>query len=82
MSVETTLARADAALADTRWRAHCRDCPQCVTAHRARKPDQMCVAGAGLRRAHRDADAELERQRELDLRPIPGQQALFGPEVA
>lgn len=77
MSIETTLARTQAMHAGVRWHGHRRDCPRCVTAQRARKPDQMCVAGVSLYQAHREAEAELTRQIELDQQPIPGQEGLF-----
>ena len=78
MSIETTLARADARAAEDRWQAHRWDCPVCVTGQRRRKPAEMCDQGSDLYR-DRDATArELERQRELDKQPIPGQGALFG----
>jgi hypothetical protein len=77
VSIETTQARADAALADSRWHGHRQGCPPCITAYRARKPAQMCIDGAELYRARKEADAELARQRELDLQPIPGQGTLW-----
>lgn len=78
MSIETTLARADARAAEDRWQAHRRDCPVCVTAQRKRKPAVMCGQGSGLYRDRGATARELERQRELDKQPIPGQGALFG----
>jgi hypothetical protein len=63
--------------AGARWYGHRQDCPQCVTASRARKPDRMCAAGAPLYAAHRQAEADLTRQAELDKQPIPGQETLW-----
>lgn len=77
MSIETTRARADAMHAGSRWHGHRNNCPQCVTAQRARKPDGMCAGGGPLYAAHRNAEAELTRQIELDSQPIQGQEALF-----
>lgn len=77
MSIETTRARAQAMHAGTCWYGHRRDCPQCVTAQRARKPDRMCDAGRPLYAAHRQAEAELARQIELDKQPTPGQETLW-----
>jgi hypothetical protein len=77
MSIETTLANAEARAAEGRWKWHKQGCPQCSTAQRARKPTQMCPAGGGLYSERTAALGELIRQRELDKAPIPGQEMLF-----
>ena len=77
MSIETTLARAQAMHAGTCWYDHRRDCPQCVTAQRARKPYRLCTAGAPLYAAHRQAEADLTRHIKLDKQPMAGQEAMF-----
>lgn len=77
MSIETTRARAQAMHAGSCWYGHRQNCSQCATAQRARKPDRMCADGAPLYVAHRQAEADLTRQIELDRQPIDGQEMLL-----
>jgi hypothetical protein len=77
VSIETTRARGDAMHAGHRWMMHRSGCPQCVTAQRAHKPERMCEDGRPLYTAHREAEAELTRNLQLDKDPIPGQGTLW-----
>ena len=70
MSRETTEARGIARQAAAEWRQHARHCGPC---HRR----QRCHDGQALWDAVKDTEAELERQRQLDQAPAPGQQTLL-----
>lgn len=76
MSLETTLARAEAEQAAHNWLGHRKHCPACDEAVARRRWDQLCRQGTGLHVIKRTADAELKRKRELDKQPAPGQEAL------
>lgn len=77
MSYQTTMARAEAAAAESAWRAHLRDCATCSAASRSRKPAATCPAGRQLDSDRRGPQAELARQCQLDTAPIDGQGELW-----
>jgi hypothetical protein len=70
MSRETTDARGAARDAAREWHKHMRYCGPC---HRG----DRCRSGQALYGAQKAAEAELDRQRQLDQAPIPGQAALL-----
>jgi len=77
MSLETTLARAEANAREQAWKAHKRECPQCSIAAGRRQWAALCPAGACARDAHQEAQGELAESRRLDKLPSPDQEALF-----
>lgn len=77
VSIQTTLARAEARGAEEGWAAHKFGCARCSEAQHTRHMDQACPDGWKLYRHRRDALAGLARQRELDRQPIDGQGELF-----
>jgi hypothetical protein len=80
VNLQLVLARSAAADAQDNWRAHCRDCPKCISAMRARKPASMCNRGGILYADHKACQADLARERKLARQPLPGQEALFGED--
>jgi hypothetical protein len=77
MSMQTTLARSEAAQAGQEWKAHRGHCPRCGTAVRSRQLAGLCHDGAGLRRAALDKERQLAESRKLDMLPSPDQPPLF-----
>lgn len=77
VSIQATMARAESADAERRWREHKAVCPRCSTAQRRRQQGQMCGQGAGVYSAMKSAAARLAQERELDKQPVPGQGELF-----
>jgi hypothetical protein len=77
MSRETALASAQARKAAAAWRAHRADCSRCAQSARSSRGPGPCSQGAPLYLAHKSAQKELARNRELDKQPPPGQGALF-----
>jgi hypothetical protein len=71
--METTLARAALRIAEADWKFHLHNCPSCASGQHRRKPELCCGAGALLRQEWKQAQAELDRNRKLDARPIDGQ---------
>jgi hypothetical protein len=74
-------AREAAQAADAAWKRHHRDCITCTRAKRERKLQDMCTPGWKAWADRRDTAAELNKQRELDKQPVPGQEALFDMEA-
>jgi hypothetical protein len=70
VSRETTEARGAARQAAWEWRQHMRYCGPC--SRRDRCPD-----GQALYDTQKAAETELDRQRQLDHAPGPGQAALL-----
>ena len=77
MSLETTMARAEARHQETQWKLHIKDCPRCTRAARGRQWHDLCGFGRPIRDAKTAADRELKTSRELDKQPAPDQEALF-----
>lgn len=77
MSIELTLARAEARIADDTWKAHQMHCPRCGEAVRDRKLAALCSAGRELHSALRTARAAVARERQLDAAPLPDQETLW-----
>jgi hypothetical protein len=79
MSRETTEARSAARHATERWRQHAVLCAVCSAAKKQRRLRSGACdpEGARLWREMREADRELDRNRELDKRPIAGQETLL-----
>ena len=77
MSRETALASAQARKAAAAWRAHRADCSRCARVCPVQPGPGPCSQGAPLYLAHKSAQKELARNRELDKQPPPGQGALF-----
>ena len=76
-SIETTLARNEAAAAADAWKQHKAHCAQCGGADRSRQRALLCMDGSDLKADHFRANAELKRNRELDKLPSPDQAPLF-----
>jgi len=70
VSRETTEARGAARRAAREWRQHMRYCGPCSRRDR-------CNDGQALYGAMKAAEAELDRQRELDQAPAPDQLTLL-----
>ena len=77
MSLETTLARAEANAREQAWKAHKRECPRCSAAAGARKWDELCPAGLACHDCLVIARRELAENRKLDKMPSPDQEALL-----
>ena len=77
MSLQATLARAEAEAAAERWLAHKRHCARCAYRARIRDWGWLCLDGARLREASTAAARDLAEARRLDKLPPPGQAALF-----
>jgi hypothetical protein len=77
MSMQTTLARSEAAQAGQEWKAHRGHCGQCGPAVRSRQWAGLCHDGAGLRRAALGKERQLAESRKLDELPSPDQALLF-----
>jgi hypothetical protein len=80
MSLETTMARAEANTLEQAWKGHKRHCPQCSVAAGRRDWDALCPDGAHLRAGHLEARRNLAENRRLDRQPapeVPGQETLF-----
>lgn len=76
-SRETRAAREDLRAAEAAEKAHRKDCIDCIRAVGRRKPAGRCGAGRDLSAAVRDADRRWRDERDLDLQPGPGQEALW-----
>jgi hypothetical protein len=77
MSLETTLARAEADAAAEDWRLHKRHCPRCAHRARIREWQWLCPEGMKTRDANVAAMARLAEERRLDRLPSPDQERLF-----
>ena len=77
MSLQTTLARAEALECERRWRDHKANCPVCTRAVRSRRWAEMCGEGGRLRRDWKETVVILAHERKLDRQPAPGQTTLF-----
>lgn len=84
MSLQLTLARGAARNAETAWKRHLADCVTCRQSARSRQQSArsrqrsaLCAAGNEARRELDARRADLERERELDMRPIDGQGVLW-----
>jgi hypothetical protein len=77
VSMETTLARAEARAAQRDWRNHRLWCPECGTAARSRRWAALCNTGQEVYEAHREARHLLAESRRLDKFPSPDQAPLF-----
>lgn len=78
MSLQTTLAGAEALYWERKWRDHRQHCPQCMTASRQRSAkNPPCPTGGPIYAAHRQAQVEYASQKQLDKQPVDGQDALF-----
>ncbi|HXZ73027.1 MAG TPA: hypothetical protein VEH31_19435 [Streptosporangiaceae bacterium] len=69
MSYETTMARAELRAREQDWAVHRHHCPAC-----SRKAG--CTDGTEIKAALREARIHLDRERELDALPAPGQEPL------
>jgi hypothetical protein len=76
VSLQTTLARAEARHWGDQWRDHRLHCPPCSAAVAKRRWGDLCSAGAEVREQRRAADRELTANRRLDKNPLTGQEAL------
>ena len=81
VSIQLTLARAEARAAEEAWRDHLDGCPPCSRWRRRLKGQQPCRTGRETYDHHKACDETLKRERDLEKKPWPGQEALF-PEVA
>jgi hypothetical protein len=77
MSLQLTLARAEARAADLAWRDHVAHCPPCDRVKARMKGAQCCTRGEILRGFKRHADAVLREERRLEKGSWPGQEAMF-----
>jgi hypothetical protein len=77
VSMETTLARAEAQAAERDWRNHRLWCSRCSAEARSRHWDQLCNAGAFKFADHQAAQRALAKNRRLDKLPSPDQAPLF-----
>lgn len=77
MSLESTLARADARTADDAWKQHRRQCATCSPAARRRRWDELCARGTELRTAQAQAADVLKQQLALDRQSDPRGLKLF-----
>ena len=77
MSMEMTLARAEATAREQDWTLHKRHCPRCAHRARVREWQWLCPDGMKIRTAHVTAQARLAAERKLDRMPSPDQGALF-----
>jgi hypothetical protein len=73
VSYETTEARWAARDAEQAWKRHRGGCPVCSMAAGKRRWAELCEVGVVQLLAHRQAEAELTRNRQLDRQPTPGQ---------
>jgi hypothetical protein len=71
------MARAEARAMLSAWLGHLRHCSQCSTSQRRRAWEHLCDEGFSIWDDKRCADFALERERQLDAEPIPGQEGLF-----
>lgn len=71
MSLETTLARAEANALEADRKAHKAVCPKCS------RRRERCRIGEQVFVSMKDALAELSRQRQADKQLVPGQGVLF-----
>jgi hypothetical protein len=77
MSIQTTMAKAAARDAEAAWKRHRTGCSTCTAAARARRWTHLCDAGFAAHDDVRLAKSELDRSRQADARPIPGQGLLL-----
>ena len=70
MSLQTTMARASARIAEQRWQEHRKTCSRC-------RPRQPCADGREALQQRDESRAEAKRQAELDAAPDPNQGTLF-----
>ena len=77
MSLQTTLARAEARHQQTQWKLHLQGCPRCYRAMRGRAWADLCKFGTPIRNDKIAAERELAHRRELDKLPSPDQETLF-----
>ena len=77
MSLQTTLAMAEAAACEQEWAAHKRHCARCAHRARIREWQWLCPEGTKIRDAHVTAQAVLAENRRLDRQPSPGQGTMF-----
>ena len=79
-SMETRDLRAQHADAIREMREHRGRCVTCEQAARRKRGSQPCGYGLELQAWERDLKAKVKESVALDQAPIPGQEALFGPE--
>ena len=79
MSLQTTLARAEADAADGIWQRHRKTCHVCGPVARKRQYDQLCPDGKAALQDRNDLRDAAEREALLDKQPMPGQDAMFTP---
>jgi hypothetical protein len=77
MTLQTTLARAEARHWDDQWRDHRLHCPPCSAAVAKRRRNDLCPAGAEVREQRRLASRALAANRRLDKIPPAGQETLL-----
>jgi hypothetical protein len=63
MNPQTAAARSAHRAADTKWKQHKRDCPECARASHKHKPSESCRPGQALLSGQKATLAELWRQR-------------------
>jgi hypothetical protein len=80
MSIQTTIARAEVRAQETAWKEHKRGCPACCSAARRRHITEGCAEGQAIHAARAEARKALDREREADRQPIPGEVGLFAPQ--
>jgi hypothetical protein len=77
MSLQAAVAAAAADAAKRAWKQHQAQCAGCTKGSTSRGSSTRCAAGKQLRAAAVTAVAEMERERQADKAPDPGQEALF-----